>query len=103
MREQNPLPFEKVKSNRKIYLVINRGDYQRIALPDVIQSTERNARNKLNSSGLQVNDSAVYIDAIGKDMVYEVRIGETTVQKGTLLGQNDVLTLVLGNGKDSIQ
>ena len=36
-------------------------------------------------------------------MVYEVRIGETTVQKGTLLGQNDVLTLVLGNGKDSIQ
>ena len=103
VREQNPLPFEKVKSNRKIYLVINRGDYQRIALPDVIQSSERNARNKLNSSGLQVNDSAVYIDAIGKDMVYEVRIGETTVQKGTLLGQNDVLTLVLGNGKDSIQ
>ncbi|MDA0380099.1 MAG: PASTA domain-containing protein [Bacteroidetes bacterium] len=103
VREQNPKPFEKVKSNRKIYLVINRGDYERIALPEVIQSTERNARTKLATLGLKVNDSAEYIDAIGRNMVYEVRLGKAPVQTGALLGQNDVLTLVLGNGKDSIE
>lgn len=103
VREQNPKPFEKVKSNRKIYLVINRGAYERIALPEVIQSTERNARSKLATLGLKVKDSAEYIDAIGRNMVYEVRRGKTRVKTGTLLGQNDILTLVLGNGKDSIE
>ncbi len=103
VREQNPKPFEKVKSNRKIYLVLNRGAYERIALPEVIQSTERNARSKLSTLGLKVNDSAEYIEAIGRNMVYEVRLGKTRVKTGTLLGQNDVLTLVLGNGKDSIE
>lgn len=103
VREQQPAPAERVKSNRKIYVAINRGGFQPIALPDVIQLTERSARNRLESSGLKVNDSAIYIDAIGRNMVYELRLGEDRVQPGTLIDQSDLLTLVLGNGKDSIQ
>ena len=103
VREQNPAVGKAVKPNRKVYIVLNRGEYDKIALPEVIQFTERNARIKLTSAGLKVRDSSIYIDAIGKNMVYGVQLGDSLVLAGTLIDQKELLVLVLGNGKDSIQ
>lgn len=103
VREQNPIAGKAVKPNRKVYIVLNRGEYDKIALPEVIQFTERNARIKLTSAGLKVKDSATYIDAIGKNMVYGIQLGDSLVSPGTLIDQKEFLVLVLGSGKDSIQ
>jgi hypothetical protein len=44
-----------------------------------------------------------YIDAIGLDMVYGIKVGDSSVDVGSQISIKDTLLLVLGNGKDSIQ
>ncbi len=101
--KQLPFAGKNVKSGRKVYLSLNDAEFARRALPDAIQMTRRNAISQLRSLGFTVSDSVEYIDAIGLDMVYGIKIGDSTVNVGSQISIKDTLKLVLGNGKDSIQ
>jgi beta-lactam-binding protein with PASTA domain len=101
--KQLPIAGKNVKSGRKVYLSLNDAEFARRALPDAIQMTRRNAISQLRSFGFTVSDSVVYIDAIGLDMVYGIKVGDSTVNVGSQISIRDTLQLVLGNGKDSIQ
>jgi len=101
--KQLPIAGKNVKSGRKVYLSLNDAEFARRALPNAIQMTRRNAISQLRSLGFTVSDSVEYIDAIGLDMVYGIKVGDSTVDIGSQISIKDTLLLVLGNGKDSIQ
>ena len=100
---KQPAAGEKVKIGRKIYLSLNDGDFATLPLPEVVQLTRRNAVSRLRALGFTVSDSVRYIDAIGKDMVYELDVGTRRVVAGDRLSIRDTLQLVLGNGKDTLR
>jgi beta-lactam-binding protein with PASTA domain len=101
--KQLPIDGKNVKSGRKVYLSLNDAEFARRALPDAIQMTRRNAISQLRSLGFTVSDSVEYVDAIGLDMVYGIKVGDSMVNVGSQISIKDTLKLVLGNGKDSIQ
>lgn len=96
--EQNPVAGEKVKENRKIYLILNPSGYRKVAVPDLRQRTYRQAKPTLEALGFEVG-KITYQDNIGKDMVLGLRYKGNTLQPGTKLEKTSKIDLVLGNGK----
>jgi hypothetical protein len=102
--EQNPLPGEFVKENRKIYLTLNPSDYRKISVPHVLDQTKRQVVIQLKSLGFRIGKER-YIKDLGLDVVRGLEIGEKAVMPGDKLPKNTVIDLVLGDGlikRDSI-
>ena len=49
--EQNPLAGTMVKQDRKIYLTINPAGYKDVSVPNIIQTSKRNATSMLRAVG----------------------------------------------------
>ncbi len=96
--EQEPPAGSKVKENRKIYITLNPSGYRKIAVPNLIESTLRQAKPTLNSLGFNLG-RLIYVDNIGKDMVLKMQYKSKTIQPGDLLAKTEKIDLVLGNGK----
>jgi len=54
--DQNPEPFSNVKPGRRIYLTVNSGDTAQVAVPNVLNHSVREARNRIMIQGLTVAD-----------------------------------------------
>lgn len=54
--DQNPEPFSDVKPGRRIYLTVNSGDTALVAVPNVLNHSVREARNRIMIQGLTVAD-----------------------------------------------
>lgn len=96
--EQEPLANSNVKSDRKIYVIINPSDYQKIKIPDVIRKTFRQAKPTLETVGFQVGKIS-YVNDLGKDEVIKLRFRGKTINPGDKLRKTSTIDLVLGNGK----
>lgn len=96
--EQQPLAGIQVKENRKIYLTINPSGYRKIALPNIIRRTFRQAKPSLLALGFEIGDIS-YKNDIGKDEVLELFYNGEKVIPGTLLKKTSKIDIVLGNGK----
>jgi len=96
--EQEPLAGSKVKTNRKIYVILNPSDYQKVKIPNVIRKTLRQAQPTLEALGFRVGQ-LIYIDDIGKDEVIELHRKGTPVRPGDALKKTSTIDLILGNGK----
>ncbi|WP_340076825.1 PASTA domain-containing protein [Leptobacterium sp. I13] len=95
--EQNPVAGDKVKENRKIYVILNPSGYRKVTVPDVIQVTLRNAESMLLAVGLEV-EKVTYINELGKDMVYYIKHEGKNITPGTKLTKTSKVELVCGNG-----
>ena len=95
--EQEPLAGEKVKENRKIYLILNPSDYRKVIIPDVIRSTLRQTRPTLEALGFRIG-KLIYIDDLGRDEVLELRFRGQKINAGDLIKKTSAIDLVLGNG-----
>ena len=100
--EQFPGAGASVKEKRKIYLTMNAAGYSEVAVPLVVQVTLRNATSRLTAAGFKVGQIE-YIDALGTDMVYEVRYQGRTLKSGQKIPQMSSLTLVVGNGNKPLE
>lgn len=96
--EQNPEAGSKVKENRKIYLILNPSGYRKVAVPEVVRRTYRQAKPTLEALGFEVGE-ITYRDDIGKDVVLEMRHEGEKINSGKLLPLTTKIDLVLGNGK----
>lgn len=96
--EQEPLANSKVKSDRKIYVIINPSDYQKIKIPNVIRKTFRQAKPTLETVGFQVGKIS-YVNDLGKDEVIKLRFRGKPVNPGDKLRKTSTIDLVLGDGK----
>lgn len=98
--EQQPEAGSLVKENRKIYLTLNPSGYRKVAVPQVIRKTIRQARPTLEALGFEVGE-ITYADDIGKDEVLAVRHKGQRIKAGDLLPKTSKIDLVLGNGRRS--
>ncbi|MBQ8055757.1 MAG: PASTA domain-containing protein [Paludibacteraceae bacterium] len=95
--EQNPKAGASVKSERKIYLIINARSKQMVTLPNVTEMSSRQATALLQSVGLFV-DKIEYIPSKYKDLVERVKYNGTTISEGTRIPTESNLVLVVGGG-----
>jgi beta-lactam-binding protein with PASTA domain len=95
--KQDPMPGEKVKKNRKIYIKINSSTFGNVKLPELIQVSYRQAIPTLKAVGLEVGQIS-YIPNIGKDMVLEVKQNGRILKAGDKVKKASKIDLVLGDG-----
>ena len=98
--EQYPLAGTQVKENRKIYLILNPSGYRKVAVPNIVRRTFRQAKPTLEALGFEVG-KITYVDDLGKDEVIAVKYQGETLKAGDLLPLTTKIDLVLGNGNRS--
>lgn len=96
--QQDPLPGEKVKKDRKIYIKINSSGFTSVRMPDLIEKTFRQAEPTLNALGLEVGTIS-YVPYLGKDMVLEMKMNGKKISAGQKVLKASKIDLVLGDGK----
>lgn len=99
--DYNPSAGQKVKEGRIIYLTINTTDIPLQAIPDVADNSSlRQAEASMLASGFKL-DSVEYIPG-ERDWVYGVKYRGRLLSLGEGVPMGATLTLVAGNGKDSL-
>ena len=95
--DQMPKSNTQVKKNRKIYLTLNPSNYGKVAVPNIIQITQRSANSSLLASGLEIGEVS-YENNIGKDMVLEILFNGNKINSGDMVPKKSKIDLILGNG-----
>lgn len=95
--EQDPDAGTNVKEGRVIYLTIITRLAPDVALPDLEQSTYREAVATLSNYGLKVGDTTYKAD-IARDRVLQVNFGGQPLKTGAKIPKGSRLDLVLGDG-----
>ncbi len=95
--EQDPQPNAKVKEQRTIYLSVTRSSAPGVKIPDLEDSSLRQAEAILRSYGL-VRGQLIYKPDLAKNAVLEMQINGRTVTKGDEVTKGTVIDLVLGDG-----
>lgn len=96
--EQEPTSGSKVKGGRTIYIKLNASTFTKVAVPDLIEKTYRQAVPTLKAVGLQ-EGSIKYVPYLGKDMVLEMWVNGKKIKAGEKVLKNTKVDLVLGDGK----
>ena len=94
--DQVPAPGKFVKEERKIYLTLNPSGYRKIAIPDLIYKTRRQAEPTLRSLGFEIGDIS-YKPDIADDAVLELRHEGKLLKPGEMLMKTSKIDLVLGD------
>lgn len=95
--EQDPDAGTNVKKGRTIYLTVVTKLAPNVGLPDLANSTYREAEATLSNFGLKIGDTT-YRSDIARDRVLEVRFGGQPIQPGFKLPKGSKVDLVLGDG-----
>lgn len=98
--EQYPEAGSQVKENRKIYLILNPSGYRKVAVPNIVRRTFRQAKPTLEALGFEVG-KVTYADDIGKNEVLSIQHKGKTIKTGEMLPLTSKIDIVLGNGKRS--
>lgn len=96
--EQDPDAGTNVKQGRTIYLTVVTRIAPNVALPDLTQSTYREAAATLSNFGLKLGDTT-YKSDIARDRVLEVHYNGQSIQPGFKLPKGSRVDLVLGDGE----
>ena len=95
--DQDPAAGSQVKENRKIYLTLNPSGYRKVAVPDIVNRTLRQAKPTLEALQFEVGKTT-YVDNIGKDIVLSISHKGKKIKEGDMLPLTSKIDLVLGNG-----
>ena len=95
--KQTPDGDEVVKSNRTVYLTINRSVAPMVEMPNLVGYSFRNAEMILKNMGIRIGDTTFKPD-FAKNSVLEQLYNGETVAPGTKLRMGSKVTLVLGDG-----
>jgi beta-lactam-binding protein with PASTA domain len=94
--EQIPKAGKFVKEDRKIYLTLNPSDYRKIAVPDVLGKTGRQAAPTLLAMGFQVGEISTRPHI--SDHVLEMRYKGEKLLPGTEIPKTSTIDLIVGDG-----
>lgn len=95
--DQHPIPGFKVKKSRKIFLTMNAVNAEKVAMPDLVELTARQARARLESVGLNTGE-ITYEPDIGINIVLAQKINGVNVTPGDSIVKGLAIDLVLGKG-----
>ncbi|MDY6325820.1 MAG: PASTA domain-containing protein [Bacteroidales bacterium] len=93
--KQNPLPGEKVKNGRKVYLTLAASQPPMVKMPELRDLSLRQAQIMLESQKL-VLDKVIEKPSPYENVVLEVLYNGHTVSAGKEVRQGDKITLVVG-------
>ena len=99
--EQIPKAGKFVKENRKIYLYLNPSGFRKIAIPNVVGKTRRQAEPTLLAMGFQIGEIS-YRPYIAENEVLELRHQGSKVEPGDQLPKTAVIDLILGDGSGNL-
>lgn len=96
--QQEPTAGSKVKGGRTIYIKLNASTFTKVAIPDLIEKTYRQAVPTLKAAGLE-EGTITYVPYLGKDMVLKMMMDGKEVKPGQKVLKASKIDLVLGDGK----
>lgn len=94
---QSPLADALVKSNRTIYLTVNRSQPPEVEMPNLVGFSFRNAQMYLAQLGLKLGDTTRRPD-IAKDAVLEQSMNGQPIGAGARVFMGSTISFVLGDG-----
>lgn len=98
--DHDPPPGAKVKENRTIYLVINRSLPMKVAMPNLVDASLRQAEAMLDRAGLKIGVLSYEPDlALNAVLIQEFR-GQP-IAPGTMIVRGSKIDLTLGDGLGS--
>lgn len=93
--EQIPAANSKVKENRIVFLVVNATNVQKIAMPDVVDNSQRQAEATLRTAGFKISEIQL-VQSQWKGLVLDVLYMGRSVPTGTMLPSGAAITLKVG-------
>ena len=90
----------KVKSDRTIFLVVNKHNFKKVSLPKITDHSLREAKINLKIVGLELGDIS-YIPHIANNLVLEAKFKGKPIKQGYLLPKYAKIDIVLGKGLDN--
>ncbi len=95
--KQFPEADEVVKSNRTVYLVVNRSEPPVIEMPNLVGYSFRNAEMVLKNMDLRIGDTTFKPDFARNAVLEQIYKGDK-IAPGTKIKKGSVISLVLGDG-----
>ncbi len=95
VRNQNPVPGAKVKKGRRVSLIINAMNAKKVAMPDLIGLSMRQAMAELQGRGLAVGN-LIYVEDMATNNVLKQLKGNQEIKPGEEIDSDTVIDLVLG-------
>ena len=100
--KQNPQPHMQVKKNRRILLTVNSLVPRKVAVPNVVGFSLRQAKTVLNAQGLDVG-SLTYVSDIATNNVLGQFYKGSTIASGVRLSADSKIDLTLGINDPSVR
>lgn len=97
---QVPDEYEVVKSNRTVYLTVNRATPPLVEMPNLVSYSLRSAELSLLNMKLKLGDTTFRPD-FAKNSVLEQRYNGVIIQPGAKIPEGSKVDLVIGNGLGS--
>lgn len=94
---QEPLPLEKVKPGRKIYLVVNQMAPPTVKIPEIIDVNLQQCRYMLENWKLKIGKIS-YKPGIAKDAILEASVDGKSVKPGDKVLEGTKIDLVVSKG-----
>ena len=95
--DQDPAAGAKVKENRRIYVIINRLERERVEMEDVTNGSPRQAIAMLKAMGLKVGQ-LIPKPSPYTDLVLEQLYEGGPIEPGTIIKKGEKITLVVASG-----
>ncbi|NVO03636.1 MAG: PASTA domain-containing protein [Bacteroidetes bacterium] len=96
---QDPLPNMKVKSHRKIYLTVVARSVERVAMPNLIDLTVRQAVSMLETFGLKPGELE-YVQDMATNAVLKQKYKGRPIIAGAMIEKGSEIDLVVGRGEN---
>ena len=96
--EQNPSAGSKVKNGRTVYVIQNAQMRRPVILPELRDMSLRQAQTTLSTLGLVV-DSIAYEPSTYRDIVLDIRMGDSIMNAGARLEEGSKILLIVGRGQ----
>lgn len=95
--EQNPEAGFKVKTNRRIFVILNAVNPENVKMPNTVGVSHRQAEAMLKNVGLEIG-KLIHIPDIALNNVLKQRFNGTEILEGDLVPKGSKIDLVLGRG-----
>lgn len=99
---QDPYPGAKVKRNRTIYLTVVAMLPEKVAMPGLIDLSQRQAVDMLTTCGLQAAPFE-YRESEYKNAVLDQLFRGARIEPGTMINKGSAITLVLGKDRKELE
>jgi len=95
--KQNPRPNSKVKTNRRIFITLNAINQERVAMPRLLDLSDRQAKLALENAGLLLGEIS-YRPHYARGSVLQQKYNGSVIKESTMIPKESKIDLVLGMG-----